>query len=419
MKQKLLTIILLVASLTIVQAQELSVKQMNESGESLASQYPRKDLNGSLCALVKVDLTATGATFEGNVISPVEQKSGEYWVYLTPGSREVRIKHPDYLPLHVTFMDYGIKSVKSGTTYKLTLSAPKPGELPKQKLIINYSPATAMVTVDSKTYKGNGRLELELPIGSHNYQIAAMGYEAVLGSVKLTANTPRTLNETLVASEVVQDDNADVAEEVKSMTPRQISHLAEDYYSGQNGKEKDFSHAFKLYQIAAEQGDGTAQFQLGHIYSYGINVPKDKNEGQKWIAKALESNRKASKHGDAEATYNLAVMYDSGTGMEKSDFKEAWKLYLKSAKAGYHKAQFNVGMTYYVGISVFKDRELAFKWLKKAAEQGNLRAQIQVAQMLEYGQGTARNLEQARYWYEKAAAQGDTESARHLQSLDQ
>ena len=418
MKQRLL-IIFLFASLTTVQAQELSVKQMSVSDELLASQYPRKDLNGYVCALVKVELTAIGATFEGNVIPPVEQKAGEYWVYLTPGSREVRIKLPNYLPLHVTFIDYGIKGVQSGTTYNLTLSVPKSGELPKQKLIINYSPATAMVTIDSKTYQGNGRLELELPIGTHTYQIAAMGYEAVFGSVKLTANTPRTLSETLVASEAAPDDNADVAKETEGLSPRQICHLAEDYYRSYNGKEKDLSRAFRLYHIAAEQGDGVAQYSLGHFYSWGIIVQKDKDEGQKWIAKALESIRNASKRGDAEATYYLAIMYDSGTGMEERDFKEAWKLYLKSAKAGYHEAQFHVGMAYYVGSPVFKEHDVAFKWFMKAAKQGKMQAQYQVGRMLELGQGTARNLEEARYWYEKAAAQGDTDSARRLQSLGQ
>jgi hypothetical protein len=52
-----------------------------------ASTYERKDLNGQACALVKVQLAAYGAKFEGNVIGEVAYKTGEYWVYMTEGSR--------------------------------------------------------------------------------------------------------------------------------------------------------------------------------------------------------------------------------------------------------------------------------------------------------------------------------------------
>jgi len=46
-----------------------------------------------------------------------------------------------------------------------------------QKLIINYTPANAMFLVDSKPYAGKERVEVVLPVGSHNYIIAAEGYD--------------------------------------------------------------------------------------------------------------------------------------------------------------------------------------------------------------------------------------------------
>ena len=109
-------------------AQELTVKSLQATNDLSASQQRRQDLNGEPCALVKVQLAATDVTFEGNVIPPVEYKGGEYWVYMTKGSKELRIKHqavpPTFLPCHVKFTDYGIKDIQSLTTYYLTLLLP-------------------------------------------------------------------------------------------------------------------------------------------------------------------------------------------------------------------------------------------------------------------------------------------------------
>ena len=123
MKTKLFLIIctVLVSSLSL-QAQELTVKSITVACNDLsASQYERKDLAGQACGLVKVQLAAEGALFEGNVFGKVEYKTSEYWVYMTQGSYMLRIKHPKFVPLDVNLHDYGIPGVESKTTYTLTL----------------------------------------------------------------------------------------------------------------------------------------------------------------------------------------------------------------------------------------------------------------------------------------------------------
>ena len=183
-----------------VHAQKLTVESMQVTNDLSASQFRRADRNNESCGLVKVSLATTGATFEGNVIQPVEYKTGEYWVYMSKGSRELRIKHPSFVPLHVKFADYGIKGVQPLTTYNLILIMPQAGgSVQTQKLTINYSPANAMVLIDSEPHQGNGRIELTLPVGTHNYQVVAMGYETAEGSIKLTSSQPRTITEHLVA----------------------------------------------------------------------------------------------------------------------------------------------------------------------------------------------------------------------------
>ena len=128
MKRILLIILAVWMMLMGVSAQELTVKGMQATNDLSASQHRRVDRNNKPCALVKVQLAAADVTFEGNVIPPVEYKGGEYWVYMTQGSKELRVKHrampPTFLPCHVSFTDYGIKAVQSLTTYYLTLLMP-------------------------------------------------------------------------------------------------------------------------------------------------------------------------------------------------------------------------------------------------------------------------------------------------------
>ena len=55
--------------------------------------------------------------------------------------------------------------------------------------------------------------------------------------------------------------------------------------------------------------------------------------------------------GDAEAQYNLGVMYHQGLGVEH-DFREAVKWYQKAADQGYENGQSNLGVMYGMGKGV-------------------------------------------------------------------
>lgn len=126
-----------VLTLLTAPAQELTVKQMTVAANDIsASQYRRTDLNGDPCALVKVRLAAEGAEFEGNVIGETAYKTGEYWVYLTAGTKELHVKHPKFLPLEVHFNDYNIKRLAALTTYTLTLVMPAAGSA--SGIVVDY-----------------------------------------------------------------------------------------------------------------------------------------------------------------------------------------------------------------------------------------------------------------------------------------
>ena len=102
-------------------------------------------------------------------------------------------------------------------------------------------------------------------------------------------------------------------------------------YDEGKGVDKNHKEAVKWYKKAAEQGDATAQYNLGVNYAEGQGIRKDYNEAFKWWTKAAEQ-------GLAEAQYNLAIVYDEGRGASKNH-KEAIKWYTKAAEQGHADAQ--------------------------------------------------------------------------------
>ena len=112
------------------EAQKLTIQGMKATNDLSASQERRKGFNNEMCGLVKVRLAEKNATFEGDIIPPVIYKDGEYWVYMTTGSNELHILHPNYVPVKVKFNDYGIDCIQSLATYTLTLLKPAVTEDP-------------------------------------------------------------------------------------------------------------------------------------------------------------------------------------------------------------------------------------------------------------------------------------------------
>uniref|UniRef100_UPI003567E3EB tetratricopeptide repeat protein n=1 Tax=Sneathiella sp. TaxID=1964365 RepID=UPI003567E3EB len=78
-------------------------------------------------------------------------------------------------------------------------------------------------------------------------------------------------------------------------------------------KKGDFATALREWKPLAEQGDADAQYNLGVMYYNGTGVPQDYKQAVKWYTAAAEQ-------GFANAQHNLALMYNYGTGVPQ-DYK--------------------------------------------------------------------------------------------------
>ena len=105
-------------------SQEMIVKSLTALTTDLSaglSEYERKDNVGKACALLKIQMTDELERVEGNYIGNIVKRGLETWVYLTDGSKEVKLYPKAHLPLSIYFNDYGVKSLKSKSTYLLIL----------------------------------------------------------------------------------------------------------------------------------------------------------------------------------------------------------------------------------------------------------------------------------------------------------
>ena len=200
MNKSLLLFLFFVLHVFGICAQELTVKSFKLAENDISAQtQPRKDLNDRNCALVKVQFVGTISEVEGNIVKPLMKHGNETWVYMPQGSRQMKVLTQSFLPVMVTFADYGIEKLESNRTYVLILTKPMSIiEQKKQALIIKYSPSSATVLVDNKMVRGtNGVAKVVLPVGQHSYIVASDGYESEEGTVKLKAAAPSNLQITL------------------------------------------------------------------------------------------------------------------------------------------------------------------------------------------------------------------------------
>ena len=201
MKKFYLIILTVFALLNTAVAQKLSVESFVLAPTDITAQTEdRKDLNGDACALVKISFVGDVTDVEGNVIKPLVKRNNETWAFMTQESRQMKVVTKDYLPLMVTFGDYGIDKLQGNRTYVLTLAKPSGASETQQMqtLTIRYSPVAASVLVDNKFIKGsNGVAKTSLPIGQHSFVVACDGYESEEGTVKLKSSAPSNLQVTL------------------------------------------------------------------------------------------------------------------------------------------------------------------------------------------------------------------------------
>ena len=207
MKKLYLLLLFVFMQLNASIAQELSVKAFVLAPTDITAQTEgRKDLNGDACALVKISFVGDVADVEGNVIKPLVKRNNETWAFMTQESRQMKVVTKDYLPLMVTFGDYGIEKLQSNRTYVLTLTKPSGAQEPVDAggnfYAISVQPKDAKVTIDGvlQASSSDGEYSAMLAYGSHTYKVEAGGYISKSGSFTIGKGDMTPISVSLVSA---------------------------------------------------------------------------------------------------------------------------------------------------------------------------------------------------------------------------
>ena len=191
----------------VVFAQKLSVESFVLAPTDITAQTEgRKDLNGDACALVKISFVGDVADVEGNVIKPLVKRNNETWAFMTQESRQMKVITKDYLPLMVTFGDYGIEKLQSNRTYVLTLAKPSGAQEPVDAggnfYAISVQPKTAVLWIDGiqQEVSSDGEYSAMLAYGSHTYKVEAGGYISKSGSFTIGKGDMTPISVSLVSA---------------------------------------------------------------------------------------------------------------------------------------------------------------------------------------------------------------------------
>ena len=145
-------------------------------------------------------------------------------------------------------------------------------------------------------------------------------------------------------------------------------------------KSQNYQFALLWYWLAARQGHAEAEFLLGLLYEEGEIIGQD-------YAKAVMYFKRSAEKGFVLGQNNYAWMLIRGDGVER-DYSKGFKWYKLAAEQGFHKAQFIVGLAYFLGAwpSVAKQNfQEAAKWLRLSADQGDPEAQLYLGRIYHQG----------------------------------
>ena len=289
-------------------AQELKVESFTETTmDIMDASMQKRDYNNDICAIVKVLLPLEGVEFEG--VFDYSFHTSEYWVYMSPGKKYLRVICPMRKPLMVYIPDYIGEGVSAKTIYELDVSG-----YPVVETIPAPKEGTPMINVTQDYAK-----DVE------SYRKAAKQGDAMAQY-----------------------------------------NLGVCYHEGQ-GVEKDYSKAVEWYRKAAEQGNARAQYNLGYCYEKGLGVEQNYTKAVEWLRKAAEQGlalaqynlgvcyhegqgveldytkavewfRKAAAQDLALAQYNLGVCYYNGQGVEQN-YTKAVEWLRKAAAQGNETAK--------------------------------------------------------------------------------
>ncbi|MBQ7528711.1 sel1 repeat family protein, partial [bacterium] len=150
--------------------------------------------------------------------------------------------------------------------------------------------------------------------------------------------------------------------------------------------EADYDLAAKYLTVASKElNNYTSQAYLSVCYDYGLGVPKDNIESERWYKHSKELREIEGRRSNFD--FNRKKEMESGKNISKDDLLELGDFY-------YVEANYGNG-----------DYAEAIKWYKLATEQGSNKAMCCLGDMYFYGIGLTQDYTKAIDYYRQAGGE--------------
>ncbi len=180
--------------------------------------------------------------------------------------------------------------------------------------------------------------------------------------------------------------------------------------------EKERQEAEKLAALEKQRFEKEKQELLARASPPEQIVPRAASSTQ-LRPDEIKALLQRAENGDVSAQYDLGTVYKDGLGVDKNP-KEALKWYALAAEYGDARAQFFTGSFYLAGKGATKNVSEGLKWLERSAEQDHPEAQMKLANVYLSGADVKKDISKAQKWYSKAAALGSEEAEKMLQEVN-
>jgi len=272
------------------------------------------------------------------------------------------------------------------------------------RAILNKARAQAGQVVEASPVQRVSLLEnRNLPI---YVSVAAVLFGLLIGILS-SHHFSRTVPKTNSASSIAQKINP-VPHVVQKAGPAKQAAAAQTFIIiNATGDGNPVSERVQSLAVQASHGDARSQSKLALAYLRGDGVGIDQ-------AAAIGWSQLAAAQGEPSAQFMLGTLYANGI---KPDPQLAVRWFAAAAQRGNVKAMHNLAIAYLNGRGVSKNTAAAVNWFGKAATAGYRDSAFDLAVLYERGEGVPQDLKLALRWYNVAASQGDPEAAQRIDLL--
>lgn len=191
--------------------------------------------------------------------------------------------------------------------------------------------------------------------------------------------------------------------------PEAIFNLAQMHYHGRGGPV-DMNQARLLFHAAAEAGDVDAMHEFAEMQYLGLGGPQSHQ-----VARHVWSM--AAQRGSVRSFYTLGIVLKNGEGGPQ-DLVGARRYLEMAAKQGHTPSKICLFRMFYFGNGVSKNLPLAREYVKSGAKDGDAESMFNYALMLHRGEGGPKNFSSALKWMQRSANAGDEDAVAGLRELE-